>query len=461
MNVMLRKKVLLCFVLSLMVIIVAACGGDDQKSSETPSEQPAAQTSQAPTTSEKPAEPPQPQPFTIDKPVTLYVKNVWGSYDNPADMFQREYADPVQKKYPNVTLKLTPGNLNDESIAVKEPMDIIAGSVAFLGNVQSYGLGIDMEPLVKKHNFDLSRLYQEAIEAGKTITGGTLSYIPINITHSAPVLYNKDLFDKFGQEYPKDGMTWDQIYELAKNLTRLDGDQQYLGFTTSVGHYVRRNQLAINVVDPQTHKVSLLNDDSKSLIENILRFYTLEGYDPVRDHTGSARSRDGFTVDRNVAMFATLSGYTPTEETLAGMNWDAATYPTWPGKPAVGPMVYPVFMGVSSTTEYPDEAFHVISFMTSDEFQIDKMKSAVFVSTLVSDDVRKTYGSEAPVFAGKNTQAFVFTPAPSAPQSRFYQTVNDGLYLAMLDILKEGKDINTALREQEEAAIKRVEDMKK
>jgi multiple sugar transport system substrate-binding protein len=61
--------------------------------------------------------------------------------------------------------------------------------------------------------------------------GGTYG-MPVSTTSGA-LFHNKDLFDKFGVPYPKDGMTWDVLYELAKKMTRNEGGVQYKGFTFS------------------------------------------------------------------------------------------------------------------------------------------------------------------------------------------------------------------------------------
>lgn len=50
------------------------------------------------------------------------------------------------------------------------------------------------------------------------------------VRNTEAVFYNKDLFDKFGIDYPTDNMTWDEMYELSKNMTRSDGDIQYYGY---------------------------------------------------------------------------------------------------------------------------------------------------------------------------------------------------------------------------------------
>jgi hypothetical protein len=62
---------------------------------------------------------------------------------------------------------------------------------------------------------------------------------------------------------------------LSVKLTRNEDGVQYYGFTISPNHYFWRNQMSLNLVDPQTLQVSLTNDNVKSLMNNIARFYQI------------------------------------------------------------------------------------------------------------------------------------------------------------------------------------------
>jgi multiple sugar transport system substrate-binding protein len=47
-------------------------------------------------------------------------------------------------------------------------------------------------------------------------------------------LYHKDLFDKFGIPYLKDGMTWDDLYAVSKRITRNEGGVNYVGYAPMI-----------------------------------------------------------------------------------------------------------------------------------------------------------------------------------------------------------------------------------
>ncbi|NOU90117.1 extracellular solute-binding protein [Paenibacillus sp. LMG 31460] len=62
--------------------------------------------------------------------------------------------------------------------------------------------------------------------------------------------YNKDIFDKFGISYPRNGMTWDEVYDLAKKLNRTEDGISYRGFGMAAGAMFTVNPLSLQPVEP-------------------------------------------------------------------------------------------------------------------------------------------------------------------------------------------------------------------
>ncbi len=76
--------------------------------------------------------------------------------------------------------------------------------------------------MLKQHHVNLGRVEPYIIEYVKIAsTKDELFGFPLTQSFHA-LYYNKDILDKFGVPYPKDGMKWDQVYQLAKELTRLE-----------------------------------------------------------------------------------------------------------------------------------------------------------------------------------------------------------------------------------------------
>lgn len=436
----------LCSLLTTITIVAAGCSANSGKAEN------------------EATKPTEKQP----DPVTIVFKHVSGDFDRLGDgYFNKEFALPIKQKFPHITATLSSGNLTANSVTAGEPLDILIGSPSVSGILAAmdFKLQSDLEPLVKQYKLDLNRLDPTTIDAAKQISGGALQLLPLYVAHQAPIYYNKDIFDKFGVAYPKDGMTWDDVYELAKKLTREEGGVQYYGLVLSPGHYMLRNQLSINMVDPTSMNLQIGTDSVKNLVQNLARFYQLPSYNPTAALLGGGRQGDLFVKSKTAAMYPTPNNPLYAPEDLQGINWDLASYPQWGQMKGVGPQVYTYFMTIASTSKKRDASFEVMQYLLSDEFQTDKMeRMALYVSPLRSDSVRQSFGKKATGYAGKNVQAFVFgKPAPispqSKPQSKYYNMATTGLATDVLNgVVVSNKDINTALRELEEKIAKQMKE---
>lgn len=291
----------------------------------------------------------------------------------------------------------------------------------------------------------------------KQMGNGAIYGIPFS-TLPAPLYYNADLFDKFGVPYPTDRMTWDNLYDTAKKLTRRDGDRPYYGLAMSANHYMLRNQLSLNLVDPKTLKPSINSSEVKSMMDNIIRFYQFPGYDLDSKQLSVGGQRDLFIKERTAAMWLPVSTM-HTEAELQGMNWNIAKFPSLSQLPDTAPQVYPVYWFISVNSKVQDEAFDVISFLSSEPFHLQKSRDGSIVSLLKSDAVRQAFGQDAPMYKGKNVTAMFpdKTAAPS-PQSKYLADATSLLNTNVFAQVAMGKkDLNTALREAEESLTKKIE----
>lgn len=346
----------------------------------------------------------------ITKPVELTFYHNAGITD---EQFQTQYGNYIKQKFPNVTPKFIP---KDKTTSLSEmvssgaaKIDIFIDSIGQIGLKGSFleiELQEDLTELVKKHKVDLNRFEPTTIDAIKLMGG--LYGLPIS-NSTFVLMYNKDIFDKFGVAYPKDGMTWDELSDISRKLTRNDGGTQYVGYSTSINHYLRLNPLSLTNVDLKTKKSTLETDDWKKLIQDtLMKPMQAEGYRQVLTDLNKQWYKvpymDEFSKARTVGMFSFMyADYA----WLADMNWDVVAMPTFKDKPKVGSQAYPSYMFITSTSEHKDEAMEVIKLFITDEYQTQFSKTGG-ITVLKNDAIKKVFGQDT-LMKDKNIKNAVFS----------------------------------------------------
>ncbi|GAA3413069.1 ABC transporter substrate-binding protein [Paenibacillus hodogayensis] len=378
-----------------------------------------------------------------------------GVSDYTEERFMKEIGEPIKKKFPNVTPKFSPytklTQVQDLISAGQAPDIIFASSGMFNDVINKYSMQTDIMPLVQKYKYDLTKIDPVSVDMMKEISKGGMYALPTLMSPS-PIYYNKDIFDKFGVPYPKDNMTWDDLYDLAKKVTRKDGNQQYYGFMVSFQHLMVRNQFSLNMVDPATETSSFADAKWNKMTSNISRFYELDGVQPNQQKLGAAQQRVMFTKEKSLAMWMPVSTLLTGQE-LEGMNWDMAQFPEFKELPGVGPQPYPISFYITTTNKHRDQSFEVIAYLASEEYQLPMVKQGQFPTALTNETLRNSFGQETAMYKGKNVKAML--PGKYAKASAFTKFNNlarNQLQGALEANVLQKQDLNTALREAEEKA---------
>lgn len=416
----------------------------------------AACSSGRPTTGEGIAVPPE-QPEA--KPTELYFFSVGSAWWNE-EAFMKDYGDAIRKKFPHIVPKTVslPGTgmtvkEMDNLIASKQPLDVIlSANASFQQYVKAYQLQMDIEPLVRKHNIGLQRFAPEMLDLNRNLDGGKLTGLPFR-ENATQMYYNKAIFDKFGVTYPPhDRWTWEQMYELAGKLTRIDSGTQYYGVRIH-NTYWRRNPYSLNYIDLKTNKAIFNNDIGKKTVELYLRQY--ERSDPPGLTADPAKL---FFEDRTLAMFMPLSAAYTAAQRFAGLDWDLAPAPYLPEKENVVLPPYADYLYVSNTSGNKDLAMQVIDYLTSEPYQLEQSQNG-FVSPLNSKQIADEFGKNVELYKGKNIRAMKpekYAPAPVYEQ--FNHQAGAVILPKHVNQVRDGKtDINSALRAAEEESNKYVE----
>lgn len=392
-----------------------------------------------------------------NEPVTLKIALSMG-WLGP-DEFQKYFVEPVQRKYPHITLESIdiskPEFSLDKLVAAGNIPDMVMTASPLIFRFTGLGLETDLEPLIKKHGFSLSQLDPVAVDAVRTAgRSDVLTGLPWT-RHLSALYYNKDLFDKFGVEYPRDGMTWEELRELAVRLTRNEDGVQYRGLEPDQPGAVA-SVLSIPAFDPEAKKATLDNDNWKRIFTLLKSIYDIPGNN-VPKFAGGAW--DQFVKDRTLAMYPT-NNRLPNLKDIEGLNWDIVQYPQFKDAPDTAMGVDVWILHITEQSKHKDEAFQVIASVLSEEVQTEMARNARF-PVLQTPKIQEEFGKNQPHLAGKHIEAvFKSKPAKALPVSQYDMLSGAILQKSIVAVAKGEKDINTALREAEEEYNRQVTAMK-
>ncbi|MFS0615534.1 extracellular solute-binding protein [Lederbergia ruris] len=361
---------------------------------------------------------------------------------------------------------VTSENLQEIMASGTTPDIITAGGVHIL---EELDMLLPLDDLVEQFDFDLDSLdpgLVAHIRALDPAGEGRLIGMPDG-TGYATLYYNKEIFDLFGVPYPdpEKSMTWDELLDLAREMTAERNGVKYIGLQLSSGDSVRGSslslplrQFAINATDPETGESLVTKDPRfKQYFELLYEYYRIPSiYEWQKEH-------DGDMFQSNMAAMAIdwqsfLTGeYGEMEYTQE--NIEIAPQPVWKDQPDTGHYLGTTPMMINKHSENIELAFEVLMEYVSKENQTRRARTAAGGPAYIDPDLEAQYGQDDPGYKGKNVLAFYQrTPAEYEQVSRWDSFVNYDetiLKLAETDI-----DVNTALRELEEEINVAVEEAK-
>lgn len=409
----------------------------------------------------------------LQKPVTIVFQSAFN--DTTAEVVEQTMFKRIKEKFPNVTptyIQRGKGSTIQDLVAAGNIPDILWGSLSNVNDlVVSTGLTYDLTSMAKLYNLDLGQFPQAAVNAIKnTNENGELIGLPKNNLKPSVLFYNKDLFDKFGVAYPKDGMTWDDTYELAKKMTRLDGGEQIHGFTMFPNSVLRDNALSVPAMDAKEDK--LYGADQWALIfNNFKRFFEIPGNIYKDQDKKFNEGKAAMRVDI-IASHGAIS--------RANINWDMVTIPTYKEKPGIGSRINYDYYFLTSTSKNKEAAFELITYLlsvcpavenplgrrrrgTMEEFQLGDAKDGMLPS-ISSIDIMKVFGENVPGLKSKNLKALTtLKPADALPKrTPGLSLINTDTRLrqAFERVIEGKEDVNTSLRNEDEQIRKLAEEDK-
>lgn len=364
--------------------------------------------------------------------------------------FNERWGNAMRRKFPHYTIEYIPvgkGTTLPELITAGTQIDVFLHDVnSAIPTMLDYGLEYDMTELIKKHGIDLNKLEKTTVDVVRQMSGGKFYTIPI-VINTAALYYNKDLFDKFGVAYPKDGMTWEQITDVAKRMRRADSGMEYYGIASASQPQFNLTSMATSFVDPKTNKPTILTDDRwKTLYQQLVTFRKTVDNKEV----GVTQ----FVKDQNIALLDNLANVFLSAD-MSSVNWELVSYPTFKELPNQGPQTLPTLFGVTSTSKNKDAAMRVLKYMVSAEAQLEISENGA-IPVLQDEKVLKAFATKTK-YQGKNFQAILKQKFTSSYPKSVIENKARTVYAKPLPDITSGKiDLNTAFRQVEEEMNKLI-----
>lgn len=159
----------------------------------------------------------------------------WGEPEELA--VWQQIADEFRAANPNITVKMDVSDWDsywtklDTLFAGGTPPDVFAMDAPMFLDWQSRGVLLNLQPDIDATPGFLDGFYEQPLSGYKLADG----YYGLPRDFQTIVMYyNKDMFDAAGVEYPKEGWTWEDLREMAKELTvdkNSDGKTDQYGYS--------------------------------------------------------------------------------------------------------------------------------------------------------------------------------------------------------------------------------------
>lgn len=368
--------------------------------------------------------------------------------------FEEYFAQVIKSKYPDITVTYVKETI-DALIAAGTVPDMVAVSNTVLNVFMDLDYPQDLNPAIKEFNFDTNRVEPVIMDAltglGKT---GAIYGLPFGMNHGA-MLYNKDLFDKFGVDYPKDRITWDEFLDLSQKLTRQDGGVQYIGGAPNSALNLVRQYGASNF-DDKDERAVMTTEGHQQVFTLLQKFFQIP--DLIQGNTYLPTNINSGTIAMQTNWITAISTSLLTNN--PSFEWDLSTFPAFSHRPEYGNPVDFHMLTVSKTTPHKEAAYRVLFTMLSDEVQMKLTKNRR-ITPLKDPDIKMMFASDSDIFKGKNLESiFMVSPAPLPDYSIWKSTTDKFITEAISSVALNNIDINTALRQAEEKANQAIQEVR-
>lgn len=274
-----------------------------------------------------------------------------------------------------------------ESLTGSNPPDVLLLTADQLVKLIHDGFVQPLDPFMKKDSsFDLDLIAPTVLEGMRSLGKGQVFALPISFW-SEVLIYNKDLFDLRGVEYPKDDMTWDEILQLAQKVTFWDNSRKIFGFAFTYHQWdnlyyfmdIYASPIGLRYISEDQKTVTIDTKDWQNVWETFIDIEK-QGIMPVFQMDHSFYSGNiAMTIINYKDVVDLIDWQNRDTENKPTFDWDLVTLPTHPSAPRIGGKVdYHDLLAINVHSENPQLAWDFISFMLGENYQKVMFKNPHF-----------------------------------------------------------------------------------
>jgi len=190
-----------------------------------------------------------------------------------SNYFFQEYGNMFATQFPNVEIEVV--NMQsvynsdstesmekrfDDFIEANKPDVLLLQGSEYERYAQN-GKLFPLEAVIEQDKFDLEGIHPAILKLLREQGGGKLYGLAPDFS-SAALFYNIDLFNKNGVELPRDSMSWEEVFELAKRFPT-DGDKDNRIYGLTMDNYMTVDNLIQTIGSGQDLRI--LSSDATAL----------------------------------------------------------------------------------------------------------------------------------------------------------------------------------------------------
>jgi|GEM_PF-1905131 len=394
----------------------------------------------------------------------------YGNHANELQYDPDNYFAKIEQRFPNIEFERheeSTRNTRQESMgsdppwpidtltemmSAKQEPDIIIAYTELIPTLSELGLLTDMEQYASSNQLDLTRFEPAFLNQVRSYSpDGQLLAVPYMRTLHA-MSYNKSLFDAARIPYPTDGMTWEQWIPWTARIEGALTDNQTIGLSFGFGYPLLAFQRSAPILDVDTGKANVNNESWKAIARILQHYpnYSHSLFDLYNFVTGF-----GSSLHRLNAWYDTEPAAIKFIHSAVGQNfsdnsdWDMVSFPTFESTPGIGPDFVGEVLSVNPKSEHREEAFEVLSYLISDEFQTWNARLGNG-SPLNNPSINAQFGAENEYYQGKNVAAF-FSNKPAEPvRKNAREPQAEHLIGSLIDEFNRSSDPQVVLQRFEE-----------